>query len=247
MTKAELLAMLRENRALFERMLGMVPAARMTDDSGWSGKDIVAHITAWEQRLIGWLIIAARDETPQIPAPGMTWGDIDALNAVIYARDRDRPLDDVLAASGHSFQQLLEQIDVFAEADLIYLRRYAWMEGKPLWRRVTAGPGYGHYQGHLYDLLRLCPPDQMYQPDAATLARLAGTYGEPDRRIAVRVEGDRLVINHWDHREEKACLAIDDARYVYESGGMLAFHATPGGGVTGLENWSYEFAHMEEP
>jgi hypothetical protein len=43
--------------------------------------------------------VARRSETPQIPEPGATWDDTDRLNARDFKAIRDRPVDDVLAAS----------------------------------------------------------------------------------------------------------------------------------------------------
>ena len=48
-----------------------------------SVKDIVAHMTAWEQRMIQWLDESAAGLAPQRPAPGMTWDDLDLTTPTI--------------------------------------------------------------------------------------------------------------------------------------------------------------------
>jgi len=46
-------------------------------ESTWSVKDIMAHISAWEKLMIRWLEESLRGETPQRPAPGESWDDLD--------------------------------------------------------------------------------------------------------------------------------------------------------------------------
>jgi hypothetical protein len=46
----------------------------------WSIKDIVAHLTAWEERLVAWLEAIAHGTSPELPPwPGNF--DEDATNA----------------------------------------------------------------------------------------------------------------------------------------------------------------------
>ena len=128
MDKTTLLGILQANRALFDQTLAQVKEPYLTGRHGAderSARDIVAHITGWEQRLIGWLAAAARGETPQIPEPGATWDDMDGLNARDFKANYDRPLDDVLADSRRSFQQLLERVVAFSEVELTDPGRYA--------------------------------------------------------------------------------------------------------------------------
>ncbi len=151
MERATLLRMLRENRAFFDQTVALVSDERMREGH-WSGKDILAHVTTWERRLLGWLAAAARGASTQIPEPGATWDDMDRLNAVSYAANRDRTLEDITADSRRSFAQVLAQIEAFSDDDLSDPTRFPWLDRQPLWRRIAAGPGYGHYQAHLYDL-----------------------------------------------------------------------------------------------
>jgi hypothetical protein len=242
MDKATLLGMLQANRALFDQTLAQVKEPYLTGPHGAderSARDIVAHITGWEQRLRGWLAAAARGETPQIPEPGATWDDMDRLNARDFKANHHRPVDEVLADSRRSFQQLLERVVAFSEGELTEPGRYAWMNGEPLWRRITAGPGYGHYQAHLYDLLQRSDPDEWYIPDPGTLARYVGTFAAGDTTMKFRIEGDRLIMHRsWDECETP-CIALDDTRFAYEHGGLVTFLVAEDGTVPSLEVWSY--------
>lgn len=55
MDSATLLNKLRNNRALYEHTVSQVSETHLIEPSGKdqrSGKDIIAHLTAWEQRAI---------------------------------------------------------------------------------------------------------------------------------------------------------------------------------------------------
>ncbi len=71
MDKNQLVNTLHVERAAWEALLKQVGDDRMTIVGvvgDWSIKDIVAHITAWEQRPVEWLAAARRGDKPT-PAP----------------------------------------------------------------------------------------------------------------------------------------------------------------------------------
>jgi DinB family protein len=68
------------------------------DAAGWSGKDHLMHIAAWEQVLLARLDGRSRHEALGIDAATMREGDDDTINAAVFGRTRHRPLADVLAA-----------------------------------------------------------------------------------------------------------------------------------------------------
>lgn len=179
MDSATLLNKLRNNRALYEHAVSQVSETRMIEPSGKdqrSGKDIIAHLTAWEQRAIQWLKTVARGETPHSPEPGATWDDMDRLNAQSLAQNKHRTLQEVREASQQSFQELLELIQAFSEDELTVPRPFAWVwqgdppeKGKPLWKSILAGPCYAHYQDHLYDFLVRTDPALRFIPDLTNI------------------------------------------------------------------------------
>ncbi len=244
MTKSTLLTMLQENSALFTRTLAQVSEAQMTQPVAlgqWAGKDILAHLTAWNHRLIGWLEAAAREETPAIPEPGATWDDVDRLNAQTFAETHQLPLADVRAAFERSFQQVLEQVQALSDEQLTDPQRYAWLNGQPLWRRIARGPGYGHVQAHLADLLQRTDPRDWYCPNPATLSAYAGTYHHPDLgTLTVWLEDGHLRLNRsWNTPGEALCLPLEQHRFAYHEGGLLSFQAARDGSVPAVECWSY--------
>lgn len=150
MTKAKIMNLIQSERESLERVLAGLSEEQMTQpgvESSWSVKDIMAHITDWEQRMVGWIEDSLRGEVPQRPAPGMTWDDLDRLNEQIYLLNRDRDLRDVLADFHRSYEGALVTVEALTEEDLIDPQRFAWREGTPLWHMV-AGNTWEHYQEH---------------------------------------------------------------------------------------------------
>lgn len=150
-TKSELLATIRSERGLLEAALSEVDVEQMTQpgvEGDWSVKDIVAHIVAWEQRMIGWVAAALRDEVPEVPR---TWDVVHRLNEQIYLENRDRPLCDVLADLPRSYQEALRAAEDVSEDDLVDPDRFGWRAGEPLWKMVAANTWW-HYREHCQSL-----------------------------------------------------------------------------------------------
>jgi hypothetical protein len=113
----------------------------------WSVKDLLAHITVWEQRMVGWVAESLRDRVPQQLPSGMTWDDLDQWNEQTYRESRDKPLDQVLTEFDRSYSQALEAVKAAPETELIDPDRFPWREGKPLWHMVAANTCW-HYKEH---------------------------------------------------------------------------------------------------
>jgi hypothetical protein len=114
MKKSELLNWLREENRQWEAFLDQIGPARMDQpgvNGDWSMKDIVAHLTGWQPRLIGRILAAQRGEPePPPPWPAHLQAD-DEINAWIYEANRGRSVREVLDESNNLFQQLLAAIE----------------------------------------------------------------------------------------------------------------------------------------
>jgi hypothetical protein len=116
-------------------------------DNNRSVKDILAHIAAWEQRMLQWIDESYRGQVPQRPAPGMPWDDLDGMNEQIYLQNKDRPLAEVVAEFENSYRQALKTVEGMPEQDLFDGARFAWRKGDPMWNMVAANTS-DHYREH---------------------------------------------------------------------------------------------------
>lgn len=134
-SKAQLLDDLKDEQTQWEALLQDIGEEHMTQPGvagEWSIKDIVAHLTTYRRRTVGRLQAALRHESaPTPPWPPHLQTD-DEINEWIYTANRDRPLVDVLGESRDVFQQLMETLGAFPEADLFDPARFPWLEGEPL-------------------------------------------------------------------------------------------------------------------
>ena len=150
MTKSKILELIHGERQALKAVLGPLSEEQLTwpgVESDWSVKDILAHITDWEQRMVRWIEESMRGEVPERPAPGMTWDDLDRLNQEIYLLNKERAPADVLAESDSSYQRALTAVEALAEKDLLDPRRFEWRQGDPLWHMVAANTWW-HYKEH---------------------------------------------------------------------------------------------------
>lgn len=149
-SKPEMVEMIELERRSLEAVIANLTEAQMLQpgiEGNRTVKDLVAHITDWEQRMIRWVNESFAGLVPQRPAPGMTWDDLDRLNEQIYLANKDKPLAEVMSASSSSYAQALEAIRGMTDVDLFDGARFAWRDGDPLWHMVAANTWW-HYREH---------------------------------------------------------------------------------------------------
>ena len=110
----------------------------------WTIKDILAHLTAWQTRLITTLFKAEKGFTPDTTESGQT---VDQMNAKFYREMKDRSFDQVWDDLDSSYHQLLSRLAGWKEKDLFDPGRFKWMKGEPF-AAYIAGDSYEHYAEH---------------------------------------------------------------------------------------------------
>jgi hypothetical protein len=150
--KAELMARIRRGRAALLELIGNLSDARMTapgKDGGWSIKDHVAHLTAWERlalaRLQGYPerepAIVGMDEASYEAA------DLDGVNAAIYQRHKDEPLVAVRAAFDTATDEVLAVVEGMTWEELLRPTFPSDPDAELLLENVV-GNTYGHWAEH---------------------------------------------------------------------------------------------------
>lgn len=85
----------------------------------WSVKDILAHITTWESEALKHLPEIAAGKPQQRYKD--VYGGLDAFNALTFAENRERSLEDVRARLAETHRQLLRYLDTVPD-DLLHSR-----------------------------------------------------------------------------------------------------------------------------
>jgi hypothetical protein len=116
-------------------------------DETWTRKDVIAHLEAWERRVVENLETLRAGRTPDGSV------ETDELNERFLAQNRDRSLDDVLAGERSAYDAVLATIDGATDEELFDGHHFAWTEGDPLadWFRGNTDE---HYAEHLEQLTR---------------------------------------------------------------------------------------------
>jgi hypothetical protein len=153
MDRSTLLSDVQAGRARLDATLGELSDEAMADrvDDVWTRKDVLAHLEAWERRVVE-LVERLRAGDPLTDRT-----ETDDLNARFYAADRDRTLADVRAGERLAYQRMIAAIEGATDEELFDGSHFAWTEGDPLadWFR---GNGDEHYEEHLEQLTRPARP-----------------------------------------------------------------------------------------
>ncbi|MHB8575504.1 MAG: DinB family protein [Dehalococcoidia bacterium] len=146
---AEMMRFVRQTRAELEGLVAPLSEAQMAglkDHAGWSVKDHLAHIVAWEQVLLRGLAGLPEYETFQMTAAELAaHGTTDAVNEILYVRAKDSPLSVVLGDFHRSHEQVTRQLSTMTDADL--KAPYALDDPRPKIQKI-AGDTYQHYAEH---------------------------------------------------------------------------------------------------
>ena len=152
--KADLLARIqREWSALMRAIEGLPPEQMSVPDAGgWSIKDNLAHLTAWEQlMLLHYLQGRPPHEAMQIEAATFERLDENGTNAILFERNRNRSVAYVLDGLRRSHEQVLAFLGQMSFSDLMKPRFLDDPQARPVINWVI-GNTYEHYQEHLHNI-----------------------------------------------------------------------------------------------
>jgi hypothetical protein len=153
MTGPRLAAILQTERTRWNALLSQVGLEQMEIPGAvgdWSVKQLVAHLTWYEQAVVEGAESVLRTGTFQRRRPkGVT---LDQQNTEIDAQSRDRSAQDVLAEADEVFRKLLVLIEACPEKLLNDPGVLGLPEDLVPWMGV-ANNSYAHYREHEPDLL----------------------------------------------------------------------------------------------
>ena len=162
--KVELLARIQATHQQLDDLLAPLSEKRMDRhilESNWALKDVLAHITFWEQRLLVMLRNAARGETtPSLLAPDEDWQvGVDRVNAEAFAANQHRMVADIRADYHASFNEVVATLTATPEEALFAPTGYAHLFDESV-IGIIAGNTYGHYEEHL-PMVQLAPASML--------------------------------------------------------------------------------------
>ncbi|GER88598.1 hypothetical protein KDW_27600 [Dictyobacter vulcani] len=145
-TKAELLTRMQAGYTEFTNLLSSLSDEQLTTpgvNGKWSIKDNIAHLSAWQNRVITALQAIHNQVEAGDPTPGMSE---DEINELYYQTSKDRPLSEVrneFAAVSLELQSAVERL-----SDQQLNSPLPWGKSQnSIWPWI-AGNTYEHYQEH---------------------------------------------------------------------------------------------------
>jgi hypothetical protein len=148
--KTELMARIAwEWTALLHAIDGLGDAQMSVPDAGgWSIKDNLAHLSAWVNFMRQhYLHHLPAHEVMGIDEETLKQADENVLNAILFRRNKDRSMADVLTELHQSHEQVLVDLDQMSFADLMKPRSADDPKARPLIGWVI-GNTYEHYLEH---------------------------------------------------------------------------------------------------
>lgn len=112
---------------------------------GWNVKDLLAHLTEWEQMFLRWHRDGTVGKTPDMPAKGYKWNEIRALNRAIREKHKDVSWRRVRTAFDASYQEVLALAKKRTENQLLSPGQFAWTKKYPLTTYLGAN-SCSHYR-----------------------------------------------------------------------------------------------------
>jgi hypothetical protein len=156
LSKFELIAAIETERARLEDAMARFSDQQKTEtllENGWSIKDLMVHIAAWER--VGFDIVQAnRDGEPLKDYISKAFESIDNFNAQTYEKNKDRSLSDVKAEFKAAHQAFFSLIAPLPEA---FIGSYLPFEGAEeiTIRSIISSNTYLHYREHAEALEQL--------------------------------------------------------------------------------------------
>lgn len=140
MNRHQLLKRLDDAWADLKESYAALPDAQLVEPlviGTWSVKDILAHVTTWEQETLKALPLIIHGGT--LPRYSTQYGGIDAFNALMTEQKRDLSLSDVLTQLDETHNLLLDYIQTVPEEHFKTETRF---------RRRLRLDTYSHYREH---------------------------------------------------------------------------------------------------
>jgi hypothetical protein len=151
-SKTQLLNRIQKERASLETIVTQLTEEQMLQpgvEGKSSIKDILAHITTWEQHLVRRLAAASHDRVPLVyVVEPYDPDDTDAVNELIFARNRHLPLDQVLSDFHRSLQDVLQAVTALSEEYLFDPQGLAQVFGHPA-ELIIGSDTFHHYPEHI--------------------------------------------------------------------------------------------------
>ena len=166
--KSELLERMRAGREVWDALIAQIPDSARTEPAlagGWSVKDLIAHVAAFENWTAAQIRAANEGRAPtdrelygveEVTLDPEGW-ELDRENAAIYARYKETPLAEVKTFSSQAFADLVAAVEAVSDEDVARTGAQPWT-GDTTLLELIPGQCYAHYDQLAGVLIVVRPP-----------------------------------------------------------------------------------------
>lgn len=148
--KHELMSVIDREWGLLMKVVSRLDEKKMTtpDVDGWSPKDNLAHLAEWMNVLLGYHMERRPSHEVLGVAENVVKGwDMEVINPVLFERNKDRSMEDVLAWLKKVYAEMLTKLESMTFEDLLVPRHDDDPEKRPLLLWVV-GDTSDHFAEH---------------------------------------------------------------------------------------------------
>ena len=168
-SKTELLERMRAGREEWDALIAQIPDSARTEPAlagGWSVKDLIAHVAAFENWTAAQIRAANEGRAPadrelygveEVTVDPEGW-DLDRENAAIYARYKETPLAEVMTFSSQAFADLITAVAAVSDEDFARSGAQTWTGDRTL-LEIIPEQCYAHYEQHAGELRSISGDD----------------------------------------------------------------------------------------
>jgi hypothetical protein len=149
-SKAELLASIEHEWKSLMDVIAKLDFTQLTtpDAGGWTPKDNLAHLAEWMKVLMGYHLDRRPSHEVLGVAEDVTKGwEMEIINPVLFERNRNRPLQDVLAELKSVYAELVNKLASLTYEELLLPRHADDPEKRPVLMWVL-GDTTDHFAEH---------------------------------------------------------------------------------------------------
>jgi hypothetical protein len=156
-SKSELMSVIAREWDLLMEVVSRLDESQMTaaDEGGWSPKDNLAHLAEWMNVLMGYHLNRRPAHEVLGVSEEVTKGwDMEVINPVLFERNRDRSMEDVLAWLRQVYAELVGKLESMSFEELLAPRHADDPEKRPvlLW---VLGDTSEHFAEHRETIERM--------------------------------------------------------------------------------------------
>lgn len=135
-SKNDLISQIESEHARFVELVDALPPSQRTEPGvwgeGWTVKDLLAHLTEWEQMFLRWYRDGLDGRQPDMPAAGYTWSETPRLNHDIWKKHKDASWKRVRQRFDASYDEIFALAGSLTERQLLEPGVFPWTKKNPL-------------------------------------------------------------------------------------------------------------------